>query len=312
MYNVIAETRNPGYPRLPEGSWLEAAGLRTWYAEAGEGDPVVLVYGGNFGPPEFGGGDGANQWDSCFELLSASSRVIVYDKPGMGWTEAPKRDADYSMAFVVSHLISLLEALDCGPVGLVGHSRGGYIATRATLLRQDLVRSLTVINSGTLSPGVGTNAVALADVAHQGDQRAAIRWSLETYVYSPTSVDTSWVDTNIVLLDAPGHLEAVERIEAGNLLLDRFYPELARDKRETLTWLAEGRLQRPTQIVWGRDDRTAPVGLGRELFEGLAGHEPRTRFDVIDACGHFPYREHPEWFVSCLTSFLEEVARDGG
>ncbi|MBS1890587.1 MAG: alpha/beta hydrolase [Actinobacteria bacterium] len=302
----------PGYPHLPEGRWIEVDGLRTWYAEAGEGDPLVLVYGGNFGPPEFGGGDGANQWDSCVERLAASHRVIVYDKPGMGWTDAPKNDEDYSMAFVVSHLIALLEALECGPVGLVGHSRGGYIATRAALLRQDLVRTLTIVNSGTLSPGVGTNAVALADVAHQGDEREAIRWSLETYTHDPSCVDTDWVETNITLLEAPGHLRAVERIEAGNLMLDRFYPELARDKRETLTWLAEGRLQRPTQIFWGRNDRTAPLALGRELFEGLSRHEPRTRFEVIDACGHFPYREHPEWFVGRLRSFLEEVGRDEG
>ncbi len=301
----------PCYPGLPPGRWIEAAGLRTWYAEAGEGPPVVLVYGGNFGPLELGGGDGADQWDSCFGELAERHRVIVYDKPGMGWTDAPRRDEDYTMRFVVDHLIAVLESLDCSPVSLVGHSRGGYVAMRATLLRQDLVRTLTVINSGTLSPGVGTNAVALADVDHEHDPRAGIRWSLEHYVHDPAQVDEQWVETNMVLLDAPGHLEAVRRIEAGNLMLERFYPELARDKRETITWLTEGRLQRPTQIFWGLNDETARPALGRGLFEMVAAHEPRSRFDVIDACGHFPYREHPEWFVSTMGDFLAEAEHDG-
>lgn len=298
------------YPMLPPGRWIEAAGLRTWFTDAGEGRPVVLVYGGNFGPPEMGGGDGANQWDKCFWPLAESHRAIAYDKPGMGWTDAPRRDADYTMEFVVRHLIEFVEALECGPVSLVGHSRGGYIATRATLLRQDLVRALTIVNSGTLSPGVSTNAIALADVAHD-DDRAAIRWALETYTHDAAVVEDEWVEMNVTLLDAPGHHEAVRRIESGNLLLDRFYPELARDKRETITWLGEGRLQRPTQIFWGLDDATASPELGRELFAVLASNEQLTRFDVIDACGHFPYREHPEWFVATLRDFLNDVERDG-
>ena len=48
------------------------------------------------------------------------------------------------------------------PVHLVGHSRGGYCAARVTLEHHDLVRSLTLVNSGTLSPGVGTNEVVLS------------------------------------------------------------------------------------------------------------------------------------------------------
>ncbi len=301
----------PAYPGLPPGRWTDVAGIRTWWTEAGDGAPIVLVYGGNFGPPELGGGDGADQWDTCFGALAETHRVVAYDKPGMGWSDAPTRDEDYTMAFVVEHLIAFVESLGCGPVSLVGHSRGGYLATRAALLRQDLVRTVTVVNSGTLSPGVGTNAIALADTTHRGDVRAATRRSLEAYCNgNPAAVSEAWVDMNLVLLEAPGHLEAVRRIEAGNLLLRRFYPELARDKRETIGWLAEGRLQRPTQIFWGRDDATARPELGRELFELLVAHEPRTRLDVVDDCGHFPYREHPAWFVATLRAFLDEVERD--
>lgn len=301
----------PLYGGLPDGAWADVKGLRTWWTAAGEGPPVVLVYGGNFGPPAMGGGDGANQWDACFAGLAERHRVIAYDRPGMGWTDAPPTDEDYTMAFVVDHLLEFIESLECGPVSLIGHSRGGYITTRAALLRQDLVRTVTVINSGTLSPGVGTNASALSRSDAGADARARMRRTLEIYCnHNEQAVSEDWIDTKLRLLQAPGHIEAVRRIERRELLLTLFYPALERDKRETLAWLAEGRLQRPMQIIWGLNDPTAVLDLGRTLLELIVAHERRTRLDVISNCGHFPHREHPAWFVDVVQTFLSEVERD--
>jgi hypothetical protein len=35
--------------RLPEGRWIDVDGIRTRYFEAGTGEPIVFLYGGNFG-----------------------------------------------------------------------------------------------------------------------------------------------------------------------------------------------------------------------------------------------------------------------
>ena len=67
-----------------------------------------------------------------------------------------------------------------------------------------------------------------------------------------------------------------------------FLPELAREKRETLQWINEGRLQRPVQVVWGFDDRTAVIDRGIELFRMFAAHERRALFHVINQSGTFP------------------------
>src|SRR5689334_4617918 len=94
------------YPGFPPGRELEAAGLRTWWTEQGDGVPVVLVYGGNFGSPSFGGGCCAMNWDGTLQRLATRHRVITYDRPGNGYTEAPKRDDEFTMATVVDHLIA--------------------------------------------------------------------------------------------------------------------------------------------------------------------------------------------------------------
>lgn len=302
----------PRYPALAEGRWMDVMGLRTWWTESGETDgaPLVLVYGGNFGPPTFGGGNCAMVWADTFEGLAETTRVITYDRPGNGYTEPPVDDSDYTMEFVIDHLIAFLEQLGCGPVHLLGHSRGGFIVARMALLRQDLVRSVTIVTSGTLGPGVGMNAVALAGNPYEPTSLEGMTWVHQGYSHKTEHVTEEWMTPFVDLLHEEQYQTMLERIESRRLLERFFIPELQRDKRETLRWLEEGRLQRPVHIVWGLSDRTVPVRLGYDLYDMLARHEARVTLSVVDKSGHFPYREHPEWFRGVVESFLEEVDSD--
>ncbi len=113
------------------------------------------------------------------------------------------------------------------------------------------------------------------------------------------------------VLNLPKYRESVKKMVDEGFGSARFVPNLARDKRETLQWLREGRLQRPTQIVWGFNDRTATVEGGFALFEMLAAHERRTQLNVVNASGHFPFREHPERFNALLAGFAAGFAAEG-
>jgi pimeloyl-ACP methyl ester carboxylesterase len=289
---------------LPEGRWLDVEGIRTRYFEAGTGEPIVFIYGGNFGT-----GDSASSaytWSLNLRPLSEHFRAITFDKVGQGETDNPKND-DYTMAAVVRHAGAFLRALKLPPVHLVGHSRGGYAATRLTLEHHDLVKSLTVVNSGTLSPGVGTNEVVLAKPPYPAGTREGVRWVYQNYSFSPNVVTEEWVDAVMATLALPKYQESVRKMTAEKLGTKLFLPQLAREKRETLQWINEGRLQRPVQVVWGFDDRTAVIDRGIELYQLFAKHERRTLFHVINQSGHFPFREHPErfnalmrrWVLSC-------------
>src|SRR5207237_8706492 len=96
----------------------------------------------------------------------------------------PKNDHS-TMAPVVRHAAACSRAMKLPPVHVVGPSRGGYAATRLTLDNHDLVKSLTVVNSGTLMPGVGTNEVVLAKPPYPAGTREGVRWVYENYSFNP-------------------------------------------------------------------------------------------------------------------------------
>jgi pimeloyl-ACP methyl ester carboxylesterase len=289
---------------------IDVGGVRTRYYDEGAGEPIVMIYGGNFGSDT--SAPSATCWDQNFGALAERFRVIALDKLGQGYTGNPKRDEDYTMAAVASHATAFIRALKLPPVHLVGHSRGGYIATRLTLEAQALVRSLTIINSGTLTPGVSTNETVLSRCPHPPYTRESARWIYEGYCFRPETVTDAWVDVVYDVMQQPKHREAVRKMMTEQLGITQFLPALARDKRETLTWLAEGRLQRPAQVVWGFNDKTIAAEYGIDLYNILAAHERRTTLNIFNESGHFPYREHPERFNALMARFVAGASTSEG
>jgi pimeloyl-ACP methyl ester carboxylesterase len=296
---ATAALRAPDVP-MPEGKWIDVGGLRTRYHEAGRGEPIVFIYGGNFGTPD--SASSAYTWNLNLAPLSARFRAIAFDKAGQGHTDNPKND-DYTMQAVVDHAGAFIEAMNLPPVHLVGHSRGGFAAMRLALQKQHLVRTLTIVNSGTLMPRVGTNEVVLGKPPFPSYTRECARWVYENYSFDRAIVTEAWIDAVMETLNLPKYRESVRKMMDERMNFTKFVPNLARDKRETLGWLREGRLQRPAQIVWGYNDRTATVDGGFDLFAMIAAHERRAQIHVINESGHFPFREHPARFNALLAGF---------
>jgi pimeloyl-ACP methyl ester carboxylesterase len=64
------------------------------------------------------------------------------------------------------------------------------------------------------------------------------------------------------------------------------------------------RVDRPTLIVWGRQDRIVPPICGEQYRRLL----PNATLRLIDNCGHLPQLEQPDRLVALVRDFLETPA----
>jgi 2-hydroxy-6-oxonona-2,4-dienedioate hydrolase len=293
----------PAYAGMPPGQWVDVDGVRTWYTEHGDGAPVLLIHGGHAGAPYC---LGASCWSGQFASVPGSVRLMALDRPGQGHTANPLRLDEYTLETSVDHAIRFIETMGLAPVHLVGHSRGGYIVTRVALRRPDLVRSVTIVQSSTLAPGVGTTESTLARPARPLT-RESVRWYFEHYFHDSAHVTEDEIETCHQLTTADKYQELLRDFAPRHHLLTTLNPDLAARKQQTLAALSEGRLQRPVQLVWALNDPTARADRGIELFQLIRRHERRTTFSMVNGSSHFPFVEQAAWFNSALFNFVQEV-----
>src|SRR5919106_1697015 len=84
VQSAVRPAELAGMPEVPgvEHRFVEANGLRMHVAEAGDGDPVVMLHGW---PQHW------YEWRHLIPPLAAQYRVICPDLRGLGWTDAPPR-----------------------------------------------------------------------------------------------------------------------------------------------------------------------------------------------------------------------------
>jgi pimeloyl-ACP methyl ester carboxylesterase len=91
--------------------------IRLSFIDEGRGLPILFVHGFPLSRAI---------WQPQMEALSKKFRVIAMDLRGHGESDAPA--GVYSMNTFADDLNALIEARQCGPVVLAGHSMGGYIS----------------------------------------------------------------------------------------------------------------------------------------------------------------------------------------
>src|SRR5687767_1327296 len=112
-------------------SFVPVGDLNFHVAEAGEGDPVLLLHGW---PQHW------YCWRLVMPALAKRHRVLAMDLRGFGWTDIAWQGFEKeNMADDVANLVS---ALDLDRVKIVGHDWGGWIGYLLALRRPELVERL--------------------------------------------------------------------------------------------------------------------------------------------------------------------------
>lgn len=252
---------------LPEGS--------VHVREQGCGEPLLLLHANP--------GDSLD-FSAVTTPLSGQYRVIAPDWPGFGLSPGPKRTA--SSASWVVLLGQLVDRLGLDGVHLVGNSIGGNIACRYAFARPEKVRSLTMVSPGGFT---AHNALTRSFCRLQ-----ASRFSIPPALFASRYLRIRNVHTEAMWQRARTSQAATEqRALARTLWLDFLDPGY------DLCPLVS-RMPVPALLMFGEHDpviRLANDGRNAKVHWPAARH-------VVLPCGHAPFAELPEVFLSELRSFL--------
>src|SRR4051812_8239810 len=128
--------------------FVDVNGGRTRYYVVGSGDVILLIHGAR---PA--GRSSANTWTPILSDLGKRFRVLAPDRLGHGMTENPK--GEYTPTAEMEHLHAFLKLMNVNSFHVIGQSTGAYHAARITLEHPELVKTLVLADSATLSPPMG-------------------------------------------------------------------------------------------------------------------------------------------------------------
>lgn len=269
---------------------------------AGGAEPALFVHGL--------GGSSAN-WTDLMGVLGEAVDGQAVDLPGFG-RSAPPADDRYTVGAHARAVITHLESSGRGPVHLFGNSLGGAVSLRVAADRPDLVQTLTLVSPALpnlrpqrgsdprlpllLMPGLsGLVSKRMAGVSPEARARAV----LELCFADPTAI-------------APQRLqEAAEEVTRRSTLAhstDAFTRSLRGLIGSYLVrgaaspWARAARVQAPTLLVWGTQDRLVDVALAPRAAAAIRD----SRLLVLSDVGHVAQMERPEVVARAFLGMLEE------
>ncbi len=272
--------------------FVEVAGRRIHLTDSGAGAPVLLLHGG--GP----GASGMSNYERNVSALASRFRVLIPDLPGYGSSPKDLR-ADDPFGDLASTMLGLLDALGLASAHIVGNSLGGACALRMALDQPHRVRRLALMGPG----GIGIADTPPTDgIKHLLGYYAGEGPTLEklrTFICEDLVFDAGQVTE--ALLRARFQASIQPDVLANPPL--RIPPDPAAFRR--LDFLLDPRLSRlehPTLVLWGANDRVnrpdGAAALQRQL--------PRCDVYLFSRTGHWVQWERAAEFNAVLTAFLGE------
>jgi pimeloyl-ACP methyl ester carboxylesterase len=283
-------------PRSPRCHRVEAAGVGTFYLEAGpaSGAPVVLLHGL--------GATGASflplMWD-----LARDHHVYAVDLPGFGESDKPVRPLH--AAYFARWAVALLDALQVDRAHLVGNSMGGRVALEIALRSPERVRRLALLAPSLawrrfriaarvvrlLRPELGAIPVPML--------HGIVLRSIRTMFAQPDRVPRTAMDG---AADEFVRYFATPRGRIAFFSAAReIYLEDPHGRRGF--WNRLSTLSVPALFVFGDKDHLVPHAFQRYVQRAV----PHATCVLLAECGHVPQFELPERTSELVRGFLDEA-----
>jgi pimeloyl-ACP methyl ester carboxylesterase len=267
---------------LPPCRTAVVGGIATSVVEVGDGPPLLLLHGGI----ECGGA----VWAPVVRQLARHHRVIVPDVPGLG-ESAPATRLD--AASFGSWLAELVRQTGTEYPTVVAHSLVGGLAARCAARGTAPIGRLVVY----AAPAVGPYRMPLR-----------LRYVAVRFAVRPTERNAQRFD-RFALLDldetrsrAPEWFAAFDsytRERAREPHVKKAMRQLVSQQTKPIPDTELDRIDVPTTLRWGRDDRMVPLAVGQ-----AAADRHGWPLRVVDQAAHAPHLEQPRAFVEMLTAIV--------
>ncbi len=266
-------------------SQIAVNGVKINVERQGSGSPLVLLHG-------FTGS--ATNWQEVAAGFAKRYEVITLDALGHGLSSAPSNPNRYTMPYVASDFVAVLDALNLDKVTLLGYSMGGRMALHISTVAPQRISKL-VLESTT----AGIRDEYDRENRRQHDEQLAQmleKLGLEKFV-------DFWEKQN--LFDSQANLSASRRETQHQLRLQNNPVGLANSLRGAGTgaqeplWGRLAALDLKIMLIAGDLDQKF-VKVEQEMLELL----PNAIMVVWPSCGHTVHLESPDMYLKAIGKFL--------
>jgi pimeloyl-ACP methyl ester carboxylesterase len=251
---------------------VHVGGNQVHMLTGGSGDPLVVFHGA-------GGNSG---WLRYVQALADNYTVYLPTHPGYWQSTRPEwMETIHDLA---SFYTWFLEEQGLEGARAIGFSMGGWLASEIAVSCRHAFSKLMLVDAVGIKPQQGEIAdifiISPAQVTELlfHDPKQAPEYD-QIYGQAPTPEQTEI---------AEGNREMAVRVCWKPYMYDPRLPGLL------------GRVNIPTRIVWGREDRLVPLECGELYHQAI----PESDLVIIDNCGHSPQVEKPDEFVKAALEFL--------
>ena len=272
--------------RYPDRSgYAESHGVPTYWEQYGDGDRTVL-----FMPP----------WQIThsrifkqqYAYFARYFRVLTYDPPGNGRSGHPA--AGYDLDRCAADALAVLDATGTARASLIAHSRSAWYATILAAEHPERVERLVLIGSALRDGSLGRDFHAVRERAEGWEKFNADYWRRNyrdflDFFYGelyPEPHSTKQFDDGVAW-----GVETTPEVLIATI-----------DERRVRTALPKllARVQAPTLLVHGTEDRICSFNISERLHAAIAG----SVLAPFEGSGHAPHARDPVRFNLLVRDFL--------
>ena len=241
------------------------------YKTAGEGEALVILHGW---------GGSSNSWLKVIEKLEKDFKIVCPDLPGFGKSETPK--SAWDLKDYANWLKKFTENLKLEKFFLLGHSFGGRIAIKFSVLWPEKVKKLILCNSAGIKQKKNIKAKIIFSLALLGNA-----------LFSPKILQRFKDKARNLFYILIRHSDYAKANETMKEIMKKIIEE---DVTGDLSLLKV-----ETLIVWGEKDNILPLDHALIFREKILNSEIK----ILPKAFHSPHLENPEKLAKIISQFLK-------